>query len=196
METKRLLEHRRTIKKRKPQFLRKDWHKISGLGLRRVKKQVWRKAKGRHNKIRQKHKGHGKNPSIGYSSPRFVRGTIEGFTPVLVRNVNDLAKIGKQDIAIVAHVGLRNKIAIVKKADEMGINIQINKKKFFREAEERIEKIKSKKAERKTEEKKAEKSKQKESKKESKEKQSEVKDKVTAEQSTTETKPEEKKNEA
>lgn len=141
METQKLLEHRKTIKKRKPKFLRKDWHKISNLGLRRKNKQVWRKAKGRHNKLREKKKSHGKNPSIGYRSPHLIRGSINGLMPVLVKNVQDLGRVGKDNIAIVARVGLRKKIAIVKRAEEMKISIMLNTKKFLRETEKRVSEI-------------------------------------------------------
>ena len=146
METKKLLEHRKLIKSRKPRFLRKDWHKISNLGLRRENKQVWRKAKGRHNKLREKKKSHGKNPSIGYRSPKLIRGSIEGLMPVLVKNVQDLGKVGKENIAIVAKVGLRKKLAIVKKAEEMKISIMLNTKKFLEEAEKRVSKMSQKPA--------------------------------------------------
>lgn len=141
MEIKKLLEHRKLIKSRKPRFLRKDWHKISNLGLRRKNKQVWRKAKGRHNKLREKKKSHGKNPSIGYRSPRLIRGSINGLMPVLVKNVQDLKKVGKENIAVIANIGLKKKIEVVKKAEEMKISIMLNTKKFLKEAEKRVSKI-------------------------------------------------------
>lgn len=153
METKKLLEHRRLIKSRKPKFLRKDWHKVSNLGLRRESKQVWRKPKGRHNKLREKKKNRGKNPSVGYRSPKQIRGTINGLFPVLVKNVKELENVGKNNIAIIAKVGLRKKIEIVKKADEMKITVAGNTKKILKNAEKKIKERADKKKQAKKQEK-------------------------------------------
>ena len=46
-----LLELRRAMKRKKPDFIRQDSHKKAGLGAK------WRKPKGIHSKMRKKHKG-------------------------------------------------------------------------------------------------------------------------------------------
>ena len=150
MENKisKLVEHRRLIKKRKPKFIRQDFHKISSLGKGRKKKQKWRCAKGRHSKVRQSHKGRRAMPTIGYRSPKLVRGMIEGKKPIFVHNVHDLKKIGKENIGIVASVGLRKKIEILNKAKELKIHIlNLNEKSIDeqikkREEEKKLEKKK------------------------------------------------------
>lgn len=144
MEIKKLLEQRRIIKKRKPKFLRKDWHKVSNLGLRRENKQVWRKPKGRHNKMREKKKSHLKLPSIGYRSPALIRGSINGLVPILVKNESDLERVRAENIVIIANVGLKKKISIIKKAREMNINLSVSKK-FLRNIEKRIAEINARK---------------------------------------------------
>ncbi len=127
-----------TIKIRRPRFIRKDWHKISSLGLRRKRKQKWRKPKGRHNKLREKKKSHGAWPSIGYRSPRAIRGAVQGAMPRLVHNASELGGISKNDAIIIAHVGMKNKISIVKKAVDSGIKIlNINAEKFLEDAEKK-----------------------------------------------------------
>lgn len=122
-KTTKLIEHRKLIKKRKPEFIRQDYHKISNLGKGRKKKQVWRAAKGRHSKVRQMHKGRRAMPTIGYRSPKLIRGTTEGKKPVMVYNVHDLMKVGQNDIAIIASVGLKKKIEILKRARELKIQV-------------------------------------------------------------------------
>ena len=50
-------------------------------------------------------------PESGYRSPRIVRGlTLQGFNPVLVRNVAEAAAlVAKTDGAIIAKVGRKAK---------------------------------------------------------------------------------------
>jgi len=119
-----LLEQRKILKRRKPVFLRTDWHKMSVLGWGRKKKQKWRKASGRHNKIRKKQKGHQKMPSIGYRSPRLVRGSINGKLPIIISNVMELKNIQNEKIVIISsNVGKKKRIDIINEAKKSGIKI-------------------------------------------------------------------------
>jgi len=123
-----LLEHRNIIKKRKPDFIRHKWFSIPSLGKGVKKKQKWRKPKGRHNKLREKRKGRGKQPSIGFSSPRLVRKTIGGMKPVIVKNLDDVKKIkkmkenGENVIGMLSSIGLKKKIGIAKKSIQENID--------------------------------------------------------------------------
>ena len=74
-------------------FLRTDSHKYSKLGVRRKKKQKYRKAKGIDNKIRLKMKGHLRNVSVGFRTEKMNRGSVHGLKPVLVYNVEDLINL-------------------------------------------------------------------------------------------------------
>ena len=118
-------------------FLRKQWHQISVLGLRRKNKQKWRKPKGRHNKLREKRKSRGLSVSIGYGAPSGIKGMIMGRNPVRVRNVAELQKLTKKDIAVIPNLGMKKKIALVKKALEMNIKTNINEKKFLERKEKK-----------------------------------------------------------
>ena len=60
MSIKELLELRKQIKNKKPDFIRQDAHKKKKLGKK------WRKARGLHSKIRLKLRGRGKFVSNGY----------------------------------------------------------------------------------------------------------------------------------
>jgi large subunit ribosomal protein L32e len=144
-----------------PKFLRHTAHKYSKLGLRRKKKKVWRRPTGRDNKMREQRRGHPALVAIGYSTDRKEKGKIEKKTPVVVRNVPQIEKIGKNQIAILGNVGMKKKIDIVKKAKELKIEIyKLNIDKFLK-----LNERKDKKAEKKTETNKSEHSKEKENKK-------------------------------
>ena len=158
--------------KKKPKFLRKDWNKKSKLGRKRKQKQVWRKPKGRHNKLRQNFKGKSRRPSIGYGSDWIIRGKIGGLKPVIVNNIQELLDSRNHKnvlVMISGNVGNFKKMNIIKKALEMGINIaNVDAEKFL----ENIEKKKDEK--RKEQDIKREKKKQ----EEKIEKKEEVKDQV------------------
>lgn len=121
-------------KRKKPRFLRKDWHKCIRLGGKK-KNRVWRASKGRHGKVRQKWKNRQKMPSIGYGMPREIRGLVRGMNPVMINNIRDLSKVGKGDIAIMrAAVGNKKRIEIVKKAVQMNIEFSnLDSQKFLEE---------------------------------------------------------------
>src|SRR3989344_5763532 len=84
----KLLELRKEIKERKPEFIRQD-------NPKRMKvNDKWRKPKGIHSKIRHKFKGRRKMPSRGYKSPYDVRGLHISGIKVLNLDVDShIAKI-------------------------------------------------------------------------------------------------------
>lgn len=104
-------------------FIRRSMKRFSKLGNNRRKIQKWRKPKGRDNKMRLKRKSYPATVSIGYSSPRKEHGRVEGKLPVLVYNTKDLAKITHDNIAVLAKVGAKKKLEIIKMAEEKKIRI-------------------------------------------------------------------------
>ncbi len=117
-------------------FLRRLTRQYSKLGRKRKSKQVWRKPKGRDNKLREKRKNRGPVVSIGYRTEKTGRGKINGKSVVTVMNAKELNKVGKNEIIIVGKVGKKKKSEIVKKANEMKIEIQnINTRKFLKKLE-------------------------------------------------------------
>ena len=111
-------------------FLRRNSDRHSKLGRKRRKKQIWRKPKGRHNKMRDQKRGYPDIVSIGYRKNRKNQGKIDGMKPVLIRNVNDIEKIKTGEIGMVGSIGMKKKIEIVRRAKERGIplcNIKIEK---------------------------------------------------------------------
>ena len=120
-ETLDALRTRAEIDSRRPEFLRQEWHR-----RKRLQGVKWRKPVGDHSKMRQ-HYGYRPNVvSIGYGGPRGARYLHpSGFREVRVWNVKDLEKINpEQEAARVAHqVGMKKRLDIEAKADELGIRI-------------------------------------------------------------------------
>ena len=113
-------------------FIRRDWRRYSRLGKNRKSKQKWRHPTGRHNKIREKRKGYPAMISVGYKKDSASRGKIRDKIPVMINNINDLKKIGKENIGIIGRFGKKKKIEILKKAKEMKVPIHnINAEKFL-----------------------------------------------------------------
>jgi large subunit ribosomal protein L32e len=105
------------------QFLRRVWSRYSKLGRKRKSKQVWRKPKGRDNKMREKRRGYPAVVSIGYRKDSSVRGKIENKTPKLVYNLNDLNKLGNDELVIIGKVGKKKKMEIMKAVKENRIRV-------------------------------------------------------------------------
>ena len=107
----------------KKKFLRVDWTRHSKLGKKRKKKQTWRKPSGRHNKMREKIRGHPVSVSVGYKQSENKRGTLNGKIPKLVANVNELLMIKNNEIAIIKKIGKKKQIEILKLAKEKKIEV-------------------------------------------------------------------------
>lgn len=129
MELKELVELKNAKKAKKPTFLRQDTHKKDKLS------ENWRRPKGKDSKMRKGFRGKRRSPSMGFSSPRLVRGfNREGFKDVLVKNVEDVTKVDpKTEMVVVGNIGLKKKIEVIKKCDELKLKISNLKdvKKFL-----------------------------------------------------------------
>jgi len=115
----------------KKKFSRRDSVRFSKLGKNRKNLQKWIKPKGRDNKMRLKMKGYPLHPTVGDKSKKSDYGKIDGLTPVLVHNISELENLDKNSIVIIARVGKKKKMDIIKKADEMKLKIKnIRKEKI------------------------------------------------------------------
>jgi large subunit ribosomal protein L32e len=121
---KRLLKVRRRQKERKPDFRRYCWNKKL-----RLRNKSWRRPRGLFSKLRRRYGGKKSGRIVvnaGFGSPRAVRGLHpSGFEEVLVYNPNDLEKVDSstQAIRIASCVGMKKRLAIEEKANELGIKI-------------------------------------------------------------------------
>lgn len=104
---------------KKPTFRMQDAHKMKRL------KQRWRRPRGKDSKMRRHLIGYNEFPSHGYSSPRAIRGKLNGLDPVIVANVNELGAINPQlQIAVLSSgVGMKTRLALLKIASEKNIRI-------------------------------------------------------------------------
>lgn len=131
--------------------------------IKKLKKK-WIRPRGIHNKLRLRKGGHQKIPSIGYKK----KGQIKF---CLIKNMKDLENINSP--VIIARIGLKKKIQLLKKAQELNLKVlnvkdiatflknvdeRLNQKKeILKEREDKKKKFKEtaeEKAEKKAEEKK------------------------------------------
>lgn len=176
---------------KKQKFLRVGYTQYSKLGLRRKKKQVYRKANGIDNKVRLNMKGHLRNVRVGFRTQKSTRDLINGKMPVLIHNIEEMKMLKENEIALIAKIGMKKRVEIMKYAQERKIAISnINPKRVIEKFDEMLKKKKEEK------EKREQKHKDKEKKaKEAEKKKEEEKNKENLEDKTenkTEHKPEEK----
>lgn len=107
----------------KKKFVRQESVRYSKLGKRRKKLQKWKRPKGRDSKMRLKRKSRPATVSVGYKNAKKESGKIKGLSPVLVHNLKELDKAGKNSIIIIAKIGAKKKMELIKSAEEKKIKI-------------------------------------------------------------------------
>ena len=134
-----MIEVRNKLKAKKPVFIRHDSHKKVRVS------NVWRKPKGRQNKMRLNKKGYARSRSTGYSSPKLSYGlSREGFIQTVITSITQLAGLDPKKNAIIVSrtLGLRRKQEIILAANKQNIKIlNIDIVKF----EEKVKNIAAKK---------------------------------------------------
>jgi large subunit ribosomal protein L32e len=119
-EQKDALAKREEIASRRPHFKRGEWFRFKRLGV------SWHKPRGIHNKMRRHYGYRPPIVSIGYRGPKEVRGYhSSGFQEVMVHNPSQLEKVDAktQAVRVGGSVGYKKKLAIEKRADELGIRV-------------------------------------------------------------------------
>jgi len=116
-------KEKKTVARKKPKFLRTDWHKKIRLGRGVKKNQKWHGAKGRQNKFRLNRKGRGQRPKIGWGAEGEVKDFVNGMEAVRVENLKDLEGVKKGSGIIIARVGKKKREEIIAKANEMKVSI-------------------------------------------------------------------------
>lgn len=122
----------------KPKFKRKDWKKLSRLGRKRPKLRKWRRPKGRHSKVRLKRRGYAKMPSIGYQKPAELKGLVKGLRAIRVSSIEQLEAVKPGQGVIIARLGAKKKIELLKRALELQLPIlNLNAKKWLEQHEKK-----------------------------------------------------------
>ena len=119
-EIARLLEARRKIKERTPQFKRFESWRFVRIDT------PWRKPKGIDNHMRLSVKGWPHLVKIGYRVPKKVRGLHpSGLRDVVVHNMSELEVLSPTlDAArLAAGVGKRKRVEMAKRAKELGVRV-------------------------------------------------------------------------
>jgi large subunit ribosomal protein L32e len=117
---KELLQARKKISDRRPNFVRQESWRYDRLA------DSWRKPKGKDNKMRRQLSGSPRLVKIGYRGPRKARGLHpSGYRDNIVFNVNDLTRLdSSKDAARIAHVvGQRKRLLILAEARAKGVKV-------------------------------------------------------------------------
>lgn len=104
------------------EFKRTDYMRSFRLGKNR-RKVAWRRARGVHSKIRRKRMGYPRKPTVGYRTALAEAHLVKGMKAVLVHNVAEIEVVEKGNGIILARVGAKKKLDMIKKAKEKGLNI-------------------------------------------------------------------------
>jgi large subunit ribosomal protein L32e len=128
-DKKKLLEVRKAIKGKKPDF------KQQNFGRKKRVSDRWKRPRGIQSKMRHKFKGYPIMVSQGWRSPVEIRGlNNKGFETVMIYNVSDLGKVEKHHAIIIAsNVGNKKRLEIIEKAEQLNITIANIKADKFKE---------------------------------------------------------------
>ncbi len=117
---KELLDIRKQMKSKKPDFIRQDIRKKARLKIK------WRKPRGLDSKMRRKLRGWAKGVSQGYRSPGKVRGMHQsGLRPSVIRTAKDLDNLSPEENCLVvsSSFGKRKRVEVLKKAREKNFQV-------------------------------------------------------------------------
>jgi large subunit ribosomal protein L32e len=121
-EVARLLSHRHAQDAHRPRFTRQASYRYYRIG----RDGSWRKPRGLQSKQRRHYGYRSTIVSIGFRSPRLVRGrTPTGFRPIVVQTVGEIGRIDPaQEAAIIARtVGTQKRLVLEEAARKRGIHV-------------------------------------------------------------------------
>lgn len=104
-------------------FIRPDTCRFSRMGKNRRKLQKWRRVRGKSNKIRLNRRGYSSAPKVGFKTEKSKAGKVNGLIPRLIHNIDELRALGKNEAAILARIGARKKLELIREAEKSKIRI-------------------------------------------------------------------------
>ncbi len=120
VQEKRLIEQRKVINKKKPSFRR-----VESWRYKRVK-DSWRKARGIDSQTRKKEKSGVKSPTIGYRTPKKIRGLHpSGYVEAKVTTIQDFSNLNNKQhaIKVSGKLGAKKRIALIDYCQKRGFKI-------------------------------------------------------------------------
>lgn len=120
VQEKRLMELRKRMNKKRPSFRR-----VESWRYKRVK-DSWRKARGIDSKTRKKKKSGVKSPTVGYRSPKKVRGLHpSGYIEARVTTIQELNNLNKNQhaIKISGKLGAKKRLTLIDFCQKRGFKI-------------------------------------------------------------------------
>lgn len=132
-----LLDIRKQMKLKKPDFIRQDIRKKARLKIK------WRKPRGLDSKIRRNLNGRARGVSQGYRSPKNVRGLHKsGLRQFIIRTIKDMDKLSPKEYCLIisSSLGKKKRVEALKKAEEKNfqvVNIK-NPEEYIKKSEEDI----------------------------------------------------------
>jgi large subunit ribosomal protein L32e len=129
-QNKRLLELKKKMNKKRPSFRR-----VESWRYKRVK-DSWRKARGIDSQTRKKTKSGVKSPTVGYRSPKKVRGLHpSGYKEVRIITIKDLNNLNKNvhAVKISSKLGSKKRLALIDYCQKKGfkvLNLGISQKEI------------------------------------------------------------------
>lgn len=120
VQDKRLMELRKRMNKKRPSFRR-----VESWRYKRVK-DSWRKARGIDSKTRKKKKSGVKSPTVGYRSPKKVRGLHpSGYIEARVTTIQELNNLNKNQhaIKISGKLGAKKRLTLIDFCQKRGFKI-------------------------------------------------------------------------
>jgi large subunit ribosomal protein L32e len=115
------LKLRKELKSKKPSFRRQDAHKKA-----RISRTGYRKSRGLQSKVRLNKRGYVKAANPGYGSPSAAKHLhASGLMPFIVSTPKQLEDIDskKEGAVIASTVGMRKRVEILTKAQELKITL-------------------------------------------------------------------------
>jgi len=126
---------RRDRKRKKPTFHRQEYTRRAGLS------KGWRAPKGKDSKMRKGRKSRARVPSVGYGSPREVKGFHpSGKREVLITNMKDLEGLENVVLRLSRRLGKKKKLEIMGKTKLKIVN-PVKKTKEVSVTKEKTKKI-------------------------------------------------------
>jgi large subunit ribosomal protein L32e len=134
-EISRLLEVKKKINKKRPNFIREGSQNSVRIGKK------WRKPRGLHSKMRHQAAGHRARVKTGFMSPSKTRNLDkDGFCLVLVDKIDQIDKLDPKvhKLILSSKLGKKKLLVFLEKSHEKGFKIS-----FFKDPIKKMEEIKA-----------------------------------------------------